>query len=216
MLKSMALFVRKQPSVSDTPPLYTVGAQKTVLIVGLGNLGKEYQGTRHNLGFQAIDFFAQQNDFPTWNHKKDLKADITVHNLGECRVILAKPTTYMNNSGEAVQAISQFYKLSATNTLIVHDEIDVPWGQIRLRQGGGSAGHNGLKSVIAHGGEQTGRVRIGIANAISAQADSADFVLAKLRKAEQAKLPALLQEVNSILTEYIFGGSLPTETRSFI
>lgn len=211
----MGLFVRKQNTGMEQP-LYSVGQTKTILLIGLGNIGKEYDGTRHNIGFDVLDHFAASNDFPAWTKKKDLKAEITAQNLGATRVILCKPTTFMNNSGEALQAVQHFYKLSAADTTIIHDEIDIPFGQIRLRTGGGPAGHNGIKSIIAQGGEKTGRVRIGIANQFSAQADSADFVLGKFTTDEQKHLPALRQEVNSILTEYIYGSALPVETRSFI
>lgn len=209
----MALFVRRQHSLSDVPA-YSIGLSKTVLIVGLGNIGKDYDHTRHNIGFQCLDYFAEQNDFPAWTTKKDLKANITSHNLGNTRVILCKPNTYMNNSGQAMRAVQDFYKVDPANTIIVHDEIDIPFGQIRVRQGGGSAGHNGIKSVIEHGSENSGRVRIGIRNDIAEKADSADFVLGKFTKAEQTKLPSITKEVNSLLTEYLFGGTLATETRT--
>ncbi|MEO5627929.1 MAG: aminoacyl-tRNA hydrolase [Candidatus Saccharimonadales bacterium] len=212
----MALFTRKENTGMEQP-LYSVGMTKTLLVVGLGNIGKDYDLTRHNVGFSCLDHFAEANNFPGWTNKKDLKAEITINNLGATRVILCKPTTFMNNSGQAVQAIQHFYKLADTSTIIVHDEIDIPFGQIRLRQGGGHAGHNGVKSVTAEAGENTGRVRIGIANDFSGQADSADFVLGKFTAEEQNHLSALQKEVNSILTEAIYGnGSLPTETRSFI
>lgn len=212
----MGLFVREQNTGMDQP-LYSVGLSKTILIVGLGNPGKEYDLTRHNIGFYSLDHFAKQNDFPAWTNKKDLKAHLSAHNLGQTRVILCKPATFMNNSGEAVQAVQRFYKVSDADTIIVHDEIDIPFGQIRLRVGGGHAGHNGIKSVIAQGSPAAGRVRIGIANDFSGQADSADFVLGKFTSQEQKHLPALAQEVNAILIESIYGtGTLPTETRNFM
>src|SRR6266404_1157272 len=100
----MALFQRKQQE-NSIAPLYTIGSNKTVLIIGLGNPGKEYSGTRHNIGFEILDEFAKKNDFPGWVIKKDLKVQLTTQNLGENRVVLAKPTTFMNNSGEAAQAV---------------------------------------------------------------------------------------------------------------
>lgn len=209
----MGLFVRKQHNNTDQPA-YSIGLSKTVLVVGLGNIGKDYDKTRHNIGFYCLDYFAEQNDFPAWVTKKDLKASISSHNLGETRVIICKPTTYMNNSGQAIRAIQDFYKITPVNTIIVHDEIDIPFGQIRMRQGGGAAGHNGIKSVIEHGSDNSGRVRIGIRNDIAEKADSADFVLGKFTKTEQGNLPAIAKEVNNVLTEYIFGGNLHTETRT--
>lgn len=209
----MGLFVKKEHAL-PLVPLYSVGQNQTILVVGLGNMGAEYEGTRHNLGFYCVDQFAKLNDFGTWQLKKDLQCHLTSHNLGQSRVILVKPTTYMNLSGESVHAVQHFYKIAASQTVIVHDELDIPFGQIRIRQGGGSAGNNGLKSILQHGGEQTWRLRLGIHTNLADQADSADFVLGKFSRAEQAELPKLAREVNAILTEYIFGGHLRAETRT--
>src|SRR3990167_10793755 len=104
----MALF-QKKPQVSDTMPLYTIGNIRTVLILGLGNPGNKYIGTRHNIGFEVLEHFAKKNDFPAWIAKKDLRCELAVANLGENRVILCKPTTFMNLSGEAAQAVQHFY-----------------------------------------------------------------------------------------------------------
>jgi PTH1 family peptidyl-tRNA hydrolase len=209
----MALFQRK-PDVNSMTPLYTLGAHKTVLIIGLGNPGKEYAGTRHNIGFEVLDEFARKNDFPGWVAKKDLKIELTSQNLGENRVVLAKPTTFMNNSGEAAQAVQRFYRVYNQNTLAVYDELALPFGSLRTRLGGSDAGHNGVKSLIQHIGDDFGRLRIGIGNNISEKADAADFVLGKFTKAEQGALPQINKESNAIITEYIFGGQLPHETRS--
>jgi PTH1 family peptidyl-tRNA hydrolase len=210
----MALLT-KRPITENVMPLYTLSANKTMLIVGLGNIGAEYDGTRHNIGFACIDKFAEENDFDPWANKKDLRSYIAQKSLGETRVILAKPTTFMNLSGEAVQAIAAFYKIGIDHILIVADELDIPFGQIRTRTGGGAAGHNGVKSLIQHLGEDFGRIRIGIGPKLHEQQDSADFVLAKFSKAEQEKLPDLTREVTAILTETIYGGQLHPETRSF-
>lgn len=209
----MALF-QKRPDVASHLPIYTLGLNKTLLIVGLGNPGKEYDGTRHNIGFAALDELADKQSFEPWIAKKDLKCLLTSHTIGESRVILLKPTTFMNLSGEAVQAAAHFYKIPLDQTVVVHDEIDIPFGQIRTRTGGSSAGHNGIKSVSQHMGESYGRVRIGIQ--AETPMDTSDFVLAKFSKEEQAEIPALLKETTAILTEYIYGGNLPQETRNFI
>ncbi len=209
----MALF-QKKPQVSDNMPLYTIGANKTVLIIGLGNPGKQYDDTRHNIGYEVLDHFAQKNDFPAWMVKKDLKCEQTISNLGQNRVILCKPTTFMNLSGEAAQAIQHFYRVYNPQTLAVYDELAIPFGQLRTRLGGTDAGHNGVKSLIAHLGEGFGRLRIGIDSEISAKADSADFVLGKFTKEEQTTVPKILREANALITEYIFGGQLPHDTRT--
>lgn len=210
----MALLT-KRPITETVMPLYTLSATKTILVVGLGNIGTEYDNTRHNIGFACIDTFAEENDFDSWVNKKDLKSFITQKTLGETRVILAKPTTFMNLSGEAAQAIAAFYKIGTDNIYAVADELDIPFGQIRMRTGGSAAGHNGVKSLIQHLGEDFGRIRIGIGPKLHEQQDSADFVLAKFSKEEQDRIPDLTREVSAILTETIYGGQLHPETRSF-
>lgn len=211
----MALFVR-QPQGGDSIKYYTLGQNKTALIVGLGNVGREYEHTRHNIGFECLDFFAQKNEFDPWIEKKDLRCFFTSRTLSDTRVILIKPTTLMNLSGEAVQAVANFYKIPPEQVLTVHDELDIPFGQIRMRVGGSPAGHNGIKSLSGVLGEEYGRVRVGIGPKTPEQIDSADFVLQKFNKKELEHLPELVREVNAILTEYIFGGQLPHDTRSFI
>lgn len=208
----MGLFQRRPDTMS--PPLYSLGMQRTVLIVGLGNIGKEYDGTRHNIGFACLDALADKLEFDPWIEKKDMKTHITSKTLGSTRAILIKPTTFMNLSGEAVRAVAQFYKIPENQVIAVHDELDIPFGQIRTRMGGESAGHNGIKSVIKVWGKEFGRVRIGVKAHTKMAAE--DFVLAKFSEEEQAEIPALTREVNSILSEYIYGTELPADTRSFI
>src|SRR3989344_3319878 len=158
----MAL-IQKKPYVTSDIPAYTIGATKTLLVVGLGNVGKDYEGTRHNIGFETIEQFAkQQNDFPAWTDKKDLKCLLTMANMGEIRVILCKPTTFMNLSGEAAQAVQHFYRIYNSQTLAVYDELAIPFGQLRTRLGGSDAGHNGVKSLIQHVGDDFSRLRIGV------------------------------------------------------
>jgi PTH1 family peptidyl-tRNA hydrolase len=211
----MGLFQR-QP-INNSQPLYVVGEQKTLLIVGLGNIGKEYDGTRHNIGFAVLDHFADKQRFDGWVAKKQLHCQQVAHILGNTRVILCKPTTFMNDSGRAVQTLQRFYKVNNSSTLVVYDELDIGFGQIRTRIGGGSAGHNGIKSLITHLGEDFGRVRIGIGPKKPEQTDSADFVLSKFDKPQEKQLPLLLQETSAILSEYSHSsGQLIDETRSFI
>lgn len=211
----MALFQRR-PNVGDTRQLYSISLNRTVLIAGLGNVGREYDGTRHNIGFACADAFAEANDFDTWIEKKDLKCFFSSHMLGTTRVIIIKPTTFMNLSGEALRAVVNFYKIPIENVTIVHDELDIPFGQIRMRMGGSSAGHNGLKSIIQHLGEGCGRVRIGIGPKKPEQMDTADFVLTKFSGGEQEHMHDLTREVSAILSEVAYGGQLATETRSFL
>ena len=211
----MGLF-QKKINTGLHMPLYSLSANKTVLIVGLGNPGKGYDGTRHNVGFAALDAFAAANDFPAWQDKKDLKCLLTSHILTDTKVILIKPTTFMNLSGEAVKAVQHFYKLTNAQTLVVHDELDIPFGQIRSKTGGGTAGHNGVKSLVEHCGEDFMRLRVGIGPKLPPEIDSADFVLAKFSENQKKSEAALLNEVGVIITEYLASDHLPAETRSFL
>ncbi|MBW3569083.1 aminoacyl-tRNA hydrolase [Candidatus Parcubacteria bacterium] len=225
----MSLFVRRESS--DEAPLYKTVAtsrlynnaqgSELLLIVGLGNIGKEYVGTRHNIGFEIVEHFAKKQNFESWANKKDLHSQQAIGNVGNKKVILCKPTTFMNESGRAVQAVQHFYKIDNANTIVVHDELDIVFGQIRTRIGGGAAGHNGIKSIIANIGEGFGRVRVGIgpksAGQQTEQVDSSDFVLSRFSKTQEKHLPLLLQEANAILSEHCFSNDpLPAETRSFI
>ncbi|HET8670769.1 MAG TPA: aminoacyl-tRNA hydrolase [Candidatus Saccharimonadales bacterium] len=211
----MALF-QKRPQIGDSIQYYSLGQNKTILIVGLGNAGKAYEGTRHNIGFAAVDRFVADHDFPAWVNKKDLKCHLTSTQIGGSKAIVIKPTTFMNLSGEAVQAVVHFYKINPNYIVAVHDELDIPFGQIRMRVGGSSAGHNGIKSIAQAIGEQFGRIRIGIGPKLHDQQDSADFVLASFTSEQEAQIKNLTREVSAILSEFVYGGQLPHETRSFI
>ena len=211
----MALF-QKKPEASSNLPIYTIGLGKTLLIVGLGNPSKKYDGTRHNIGFACVDNLATKLNFPAWVAKKDLKCLLSQQTIADNRVILIKPTTFMNLSGEAVQAVQNFYKIPLGQITAVYDELDIDFGQIRTRVGGSSAGHNGAESLIKHLGEDFGRVRVGTHNDIASRADGADFVLAKFTKEEQSHIPALLREATAILSEHIHGQPITADTRSFI
>ena len=210
-------WLQKKPQVSDSIQFYSMGLNKTKLVVGLGNPGNEYNGTRHNIGFDAVTaFVASDSSFDPWMNKKDLKCSFTSARMGDTKVLVIKPTTFMNLSGEAVQAVMSFYKIAPEQTLVINDELDVDFGQIRLRNGGSSAGHNGLKSIIAHASENFGRCRIGIGPKTPNEIDSSDFVLQRFSDKEVVDLKNLYRETNSIISEFIYGNQLPTETRSFL
>jgi peptidyl-tRNA hydrolase, PTH1 family len=211
----MALF-QKKPQAGHSVQFYTLGQNKTILVVGLGNIGKGYDGTRHNIGFACVDRFVRDHDFPAWIEKKDLQCHFTSETLGDAKVIVIKPTTFMNLSGQAVQTVAHFYKIDPGKIIAVYDEIDIPFGQIRTRVGGGSAGHNGVKSLIGSIGEEFGRVRVGIGPKSPEQMDTADFVLQRFNSEQEAQTPNLTRETSAILSEYAYGGQLPHETRTFI
>lgn len=210
----MGLFHKREHAQTDISYSISIGNEQVKLIVGLGNPGKKYDMTRHNIGFMCLDALAEAEN-GQWLEKKSLKALICDLRLGQSRVLLCKPLTYMNLSGEAVQAVQSYFKLDNAHTAVVHDELDIVFGQIRTRVGGSAAGHNGIKSLIQHVGEDFGRVRVGVANQFAGQIDSADFVLQKFNKEEQGGLKALTTEVSSILNEFIFG-DLPADTRKFL
>ncbi|MDB5170641.1 MAG: peptidyl-tRNA hydrolase [Candidatus Saccharibacteria bacterium] len=210
-------WLTQRPQTSDPTNYYTVGLNRTLLFVGLGNPGKEYDLTRHNVGFYSLDEFVDKtNEMKDWVQKKDLRCLMSSGIVGENRIIAIKPTTFMNLSGEAVQAAVHFYKISLDNIVVIQDELDLDFGQIRLRLSGSAAGHNGIKSVSQHLGENYGRIRIGIGPKKPARMKSEDFVLQKFSAEEQEQLPNLSREVNAILTEYIFGSELPNDTRNFL
>lgn len=195
----------------------TIGLNKTLLLVGLGNPGSEYDQTRHNIGYVCIDDFVDKNaDMGPWMSKKDLNCLIATGRMGDTRVLAIKPTTFMNLSGEAVQAAASFYKAPLERTIVIHDDIDVAFGQIRMRMGGSAAGHNGIKSVTRWMGETYGRVRIGIGPKLPEQIDSADFVLQRFNSDELRHMPELVRETTAILSELVYGAELPLETRSFL
>lgn len=202
----MALFQRFQRNdqlihiVRDQPVAMSDEAGFISLIIGLGNVGAQYKETRHNVGFMAVDALRKEKGFPAWQKKTKFKAQITEEFIGGKKVILAKPTTLMNLSGEAVRALKDFYKLKNSDITIIHDELDLPFGTVKEKTSGGSAGHNGLKSIISHIGEDFHRIRIGIKNDQLENIDAADFVLARFSKTEEKDLKHIITTTVETLT----------------
>ena len=130
------------------------------LIVGLGNPGKKYQYTRHNIGYMAIEnIISAQHDYKIKNKFNSIIYEVIIDSN---KIILVKPETYMNNSGDAVYQIANFYKINSKDIFVLHDELDIPFGKIRIKIGGGNAGHNGLKSITNKINNNYTRVRLGI------------------------------------------------------
>lgn len=152
------------------------------LIVGLGNPGKEYEKTRHNVGFMVMDCLA--DDFHVSIKTKKFKGEyVKLKYQGE-DIILLKPMTYMNNSGEAVSQVMNFFKIDVDDLLVIYDDMDMPTGKLRLRQSGSAGGHNGVKSIIAHVGTQNfKRIRVGIDK--HPQIPVVDYVLGRFTKEQQ-------------------------------
>ena len=160
------------------------------LIVGLGNPGPRYAGTRHNAGFLVADELAARIGATFKAHKG--RADVVEGRLAGQPVVIAKPKSYMNESGGPVVAISRFYKVGVERIIVVHDELDLPFGGLRLKRGGGEGGHNGLKSTSAAlGSKEYLRVRFGIGRPPGRQ-DPADYVLREFAAAERKELAFLV------------------------
>ena len=163
------------------------------LFVGLGNPGAKYAGHRHNIGFMAVDRIAADHGFAPW--RKGFKGQVAEGRLGAVKVLLLKPETFMNLSGEAVRAAMDFYKLAPDDIVVFHDELDLASGKVRVKQGGGHAGHNGLRSVHQHIGEGYGRVRIGIGHP-GHKDRVAGYVLSDFAKAEAALVDDILRGIS--------------------
>lgn len=154
---------------------------KMKLIVGLGNPGKEYENTRHNSGFRVLDAIAQELHIDVTQNK--FKALIGMGNVQGEKVMLMKPQTYMNLSGEAVSEAVRFHKLTAQDILVIYDDLDLPIGKVRLREKGSAGGQNGMKNIIAHlHTQEFDRIRVGIGK--DARIPVVDWVLGKIRKEE--------------------------------
>ena len=148
------------------------------LVVGLGNPGDKYQGTRHNVGFQVADELAERCRIPIQRLKFRALTNTAV--LGGQKVLLIEPVTYMNLSGEAVREAAAFYKVPPEHILVLSDEVALPPGKLRVRTGGSAGGHNGLKNIIAHlGSDQFPRIRLGVGQKPHPDYDMADWVLGK-------------------------------------
>jgi peptidyl-tRNA hydrolase, PTH1 family len=172
------------------------------LIIGLGNSDAHYDGTRHNTGFAVLDAIAAAQHFE-WNTKDKFKTQIAEGMIHNEKVILAKPTTYYNLSGEAVQALKDFYKLANADIVVVHDELALPFGTVRSRGSGSDAGNNGIKNIVQHVGEDFARVRVGIANDHTPAADAADFVLGRLTKEESEQWPHVVRQASELVYQFI-------------
>ncbi|MEQ2456682.1 aminoacyl-tRNA hydrolase [Flavonifractor hominis] len=162
------------------------------LVVGLGNPGDKYDDTRHNVGFAAIDQLAEELRVPVQKLKH--RALTQTVELGGAKVLLMKPITYMNLSGEAVGEAARFYKVPADHVLVISDDVSLPVGKLRVRRGGSAGGHNGLKSIIQHlGTDQFPRVKIGVGQKPHPDYDMADWVLGKFAGEDRKTIAEAIQ-----------------------
>lgn len=161
------------------------------LIVGLGNPGSKYQGNRHNIGFMAVDEIVRRHGFSPW--RKRFQGECAEGQIAGQKVLALKPATYMNESGRAVGEAMRFLKIAPEDVIVFHDELDIPAARVRVKLGGGHAGHNGLRSIDAHIGNNFQRVRLGIGHPGMKELVHA-YVLHDFAKADQAWLEPLLDE----------------------
>lgn len=179
-------------------------SQNPFILAGLGNPGREYRETRHNIGFMVIDAFASRHGIKLI--KVQNKAIISTGQYSSHKIILVKPQTYMNLSGQSVSALVRYYKIGYSDLIVVHDDVDLPFGTTRIRPGGGSAGQKGIASIIQQLGTQDfPRLRMGIGRP-PGQMQASDYVLEPFQKAEREFLREFIDRAVDALECYIENG----------
>jgi len=164
------------------------------LFVGLGNPGAKFQNNRHNIGFMAAEHIARRHNFSDFKKSK-FKGDVAEGKLGTEKVILLKPTTFMNLSGEAVLPAASFYKIPPENIVVFYDEIDLEPTKLRVKQGGGHNGHNGLRNIDQHLGKDYHRVRLGVGRPEAGKAEVHNYVLGNFAKSDDKWLNTILESL---------------------
>lgn len=176
------------------------------LVVGLGNPGRKYELTRHNIGFMVVDALAARLGATPWRDEQ--RAAVARARVDDHTLVLAKPQTFMNESGQAVRSLAAYYKIAPAQILVVADDLDLPFGRLRLRPHGSPGGHNGLRSIIAQlGTQEFARLRMGIGR--PARGEPIDYVLAPFDPAERADLPHLCQVAGDAILQVLRKGLLP-------
>ncbi|MFC4910992.1 aminoacyl-tRNA hydrolase [Actinomadura gamaensis] len=174
------------------------------LVVGLGNPGPSYAGNRHNAGFMVLDVLGGRAGGKFKSHRS--RADVLEGRLAGSRVVLAKPRSYMNESGGPVKALRDFYKVPVERTVVVHDELDIPYGAIRIKKGGGDNGHNGLRSITRSlGDKEYLRVRFGVGRP-PGRMDAADFVLKDFSSVERKELDLNVERAGDAVEALLTSG----------
>lgn len=202
MFEKLIGWFRSDDPLGNTGELDMPDSEK-YLIAGLGNPGKKHRKNRHNIGFMAVDRLAEENGIAM--SRAQSKAVVGNGRIAGKPVILAKPQTYMNRSGDSIGPLVNYYRIPLENVLIIYDELDLPFGALRLRQGGGSGGHNGMKSIINHLGQDFPRMRLGIGRP-PGRMEAADFVLTDFRGQEVEVADALLNEATAAVETYLIEG----------
>lgn len=186
----------------------------SLVIVGLGNPGKSYEKTRHNIGFRAIDELSKEFGVEKWDERQKFSAFTQEARLITFPILLVKPTTYMNDSGVSVKKLIDFFKLDAkSQMLVICDDIDLPLGEVRLRMKGGPGTHNGLRSIVEQCGEDFARIRIGLGQGPKGE-DLAAWVLSVPPKEETEALSTALQSLPELLRGFVLNASSEKESTS--
>lgn len=182
------------------------------VILAQGNPGSTYHMTRHNIGWLCLDAFAVQHEAP-FIHKPKFYASIAEVSSAHEKVLLVKPTTFYNDTGRAARAILDFYKLQPRDILVLHDDLVLPFGKLRIRMQGSAAGNNGIKSLNAHLGEQYARLRIGIYSPLRDRIHDADFVLKNFSQEEQSAIQQyIIPAATKAIDTFIAGELTATST----
>lgn len=172
------------------------------LVVGLGNPGDQYVKTRHNIGFRCLEEVANCFGLPNFTLNKKINGLFSKGKINKTVAILVKPLTFMNNSGFTVKAALSFFKIKPEDVVIIHDDKDIPLGEARVQNGRGSAGHNGVKSIIEElGSNEFTRIRVGIAPKNEKIASTPDFVLDRFSKEEESELRPIMKKVTEEIRE---------------
>ena len=181
------------------------------LVVGLGNPGRRYAATRHNIGFSVIETLAQRWSIPA--EGKQLGSHVGAGRIGNEKALLARPQSFMNRSGHPVRSLMGYFKLDTDRLMVIHDDLDLPFGRVQLKRGGGHGGHNGLRDINKHAGKDYVRVRVGVGRPPEGW-DVADFVLGKWSQGETPEIPSIVDRASDAV-EAVLRDDLETAMNHF-
>lgn len=202
MYSPMSLLSRLFQSTKSSTPVSS--EMNTVFVIGLGNPGKKYAHTRHNFGWLTLDALHTKWQASGWHQEKKFQAEISETLLQGRKILLVKPQTFMNNSGESIRAILGFHKALPKDIIVLHDEVDIPFGKIKTTVSSRAAGHNGVKDIIDKLGTQDFcRLRLGVGKSSNPHISVADHVLQNFSPEEEKELPHLFEQIESLLKEVL-------------
>lgn len=184
------------------------------LLVGLGNIGREYEATRHNFGFLLLDQII--NDHHLTNQGKKFRSEVFAGEISGKKILALKPQTFMNLSGDAVAEAANFYKIPNEKILVLHDDVDLDFGRIKVKIGGGHGGHNGLRSIDESIGKDYMRLRLGVGRPANKEFDTADYVLGKFSKEEMAEVEKINAKISKLVGCLLEGKSDEFSTKFYL